>query len=68
MSEEHLLAEGADEHEAQQQVPDDDWTAPESSDQAPGEEVVHLNDAYVGGGPPPEQEPHLDDDQHRTGG
>lgn len=37
------------------------------SDQAPGEEVVQVNDKYIGGGPPPSQSP-PDDDQHRTGG
>ena len=37
------------------------------SDQAPGEEVVQVNDKYVGGGPPPSKYP-LEDDQHRTGG
>jgi hypothetical protein len=39
-----------------------------SSDQAPGEETVQVNDQYTGGRPPPEHEPGLDDDQHRTGG
>ena len=39
-----------------------------SSDQAPGEEVVQVNDAYRGGGPPPEDEAHQDDEQHPTGG
>lgn len=37
------------------------------SDQAPGEEVVQVNDKYVGGGPPPSKYP-LEDEQHRTGG
>lgn len=37
------------------------------SDQAPGEEVVQVNDKYIGGGPPPKRYP-LEDDQHRTGG
>jgi hypothetical protein len=40
---------------------------PQSSDQAPGEEVVQVNDRYVGGGPPPEPEPRRDA-QHQTGG
>jgi hypothetical protein len=44
------------------------WRPRESSDQAPGEEVVQVNDAYAGGGPPPEEEPSRHDDQHRTGG
>ena len=37
------------------------------SDQAPGEEVVQVNDKYVGGGPPPSKLP-IDDDKHLTGG
>jgi hypothetical protein len=44
------------------------WTVPERSDQAPGEETVQVNDQYVGGGEPPRQEAHQDDDQHPTGG
>lgn len=38
-----------------------------SSDQAPGEETVQVNDKYVGGGPPPKNNPaeHI---QHQTGG
>lgn len=48
-------------HEAQ-------WAPPERSDQAPGEEVVQVNDAYVGGSPPPQDDSHRDDDQHPTGG
>jgi hypothetical protein len=38
-----------------------------SSDQAPGEETVQVNDRYSGGGPPPEpaQSEH---GQHQTGG
>ena len=40
---------------------------PKTSDQAPGEEVVQVNDQYAGGGPPPALEPaeHI---QHQTGG
>jgi hypothetical protein len=34
--------------------------------QRPGEEPVQVNDAYSGGGPPPEQP--ADDKQHPTGG
>jgi hypothetical protein len=34
--------------------------------QRPGEEPVQVNDAYSGGGPPPEQP--TDDKQHPTGG
>lgn len=45
-----------------------DWTPPERSDQAPGEEVVQVNDRYRGGGPPPRDENHRDDEQHPTGG
>ncbi|HEX3507713.1 MAG TPA: hypothetical protein VHW94_04935 [Candidatus Dormibacteraeota bacterium] len=40
---------------------------PTSSDQAPGEEVVQVNDEYAGGGPPPEVEP-SEHAQHPTGG
>ena len=38
-----------------------------TSDQAPGEETVQVNDQYSGGGPPPEaaQSEHS---QHQTGG
>jgi hypothetical protein len=45
-----------------------DTATPESSDQAPGEEVVQVNDQYTGGGPPPEAEPAPEDEQHPTGG
>lgn len=44
------------------------WTPPQRSDQAPGEEVVQVNDAYTGGQEPPADESHRDDDQHPTGG
>jgi hypothetical protein len=37
-----------------------------SSDQAPGEEMVQVNDQYAGGGPPPESD--SEHDQHQTGG
>ena len=37
-----------------------------SSDQAPGEESVQVNDQYAGGGPPPELD--SEHDQHQTGG
>jgi len=40
---------------------------PVSSDQAPGEETVQVNDQYVGGGPPPSQSI-TGHDQHQTGG
>jgi hypothetical protein len=40
---------------------------PKSSDQAPGEEVVQVNDQYAGGGRPPEAEP-SEHGQHQTGG
>ena len=39
---------------------------PQISDQAPGEEVVQVNDAYAGGGPPPSRDD--SDRQHLTGG
>jgi len=45
-----------------------DWTPPERTDQAPGEEVVQVNDQYRGGGPAPLDETHRDDEQHPTGG
>jgi hypothetical protein len=38
-----------------------------TSDQAPGEEVVQVNDQYSGGGPAPEVEP-SEHAQHPTGG
>jgi hypothetical protein len=37
-----------------------------TSDQAPGEEMVQVNDLYAGGGPPPELD--SEHDQHQTGG
>lgn len=37
-----------------------------SSDQAPGEETVQVNDQYAGGGPPPDLD--SEHDQHQTGG
>ncbi len=40
---------------------------PKTSDQAPGEEVVQVNDQYAGGGPAPELEP-SEHGQHHTGG
>jgi hypothetical protein len=40
---------------------------PKTSDQAPGEEVVQVNDQYAGGGPPPDVEP-SEHAQHPTGG
>jgi hypothetical protein len=43
------------------------WEPPKKSDQPPGEESVQVNDAYVGGQPPPEVEPNLEE-QHPTGG
>jgi hypothetical protein len=38
-----------------------------TSDQAPGEEMVQVNDPYAGGGPPPGLVP-SEHDQHQTGG
>jgi hypothetical protein len=38
-----------------------------TSDQAPGEETVQVNDKYVGGGPPPSHSS-SEHDQHQTGG
>ncbi|HEV2029786.1 MAG TPA: glycosyltransferase family 87 protein [Candidatus Dormibacteraeota bacterium] len=40
---------------------------PQTSDQAPGEEVVQVNDQYTGGGPAPSAKP-SEHDQHSTGG
>ena len=40
---------------------------PQTSDQAPGEEVVQVNDRYVGGGPPRDVLP-SEHGQHPTGG
>lgn len=40
---------------------------PKTSDQAPGEEVVQVNDKYAGGGPAPDVEP-SEHAQHPTGG
>ncbi len=40
---------------------------PLSSDQAPGEETVQVNDKYTGGGPPPPLDP-SEHYQHQTGG
>ena len=40
---------------------------PKTSDQAPGEGVVQVNDQYSGGGPPPELE-QSEHGQHQTGG
>lgn len=40
---------------------------PLSSDQAPGEETVQVNDKYTGGGPPPSLDP-SEHFQHQTGG
>jgi hypothetical protein len=37
-----------------------------TSDQAPGEESVQVNDQYTGGGPPPDSD--SEHDQHQTGG
>jgi len=38
------------------------------SGQAPGEEVVQVNDRYQGGGPPPDADPSVEEQQHPTGG
>ena len=40
---------------------------PQTSDQAPGEETVQVNDAYQGGGPAPKPGPR-EEAQHQTGG
>lgn len=54
--------------EAEEATAEAVWTPPEISDQAPGEETVQVNDAYTGGGRPPRDDSHSDDDQHPTGG
>jgi hypothetical protein len=42
---------------------------PQTSDQAPGEEAVQVNDQYRGGGPAPSRGVQRDEhDQHQTGG
>jgi hypothetical protein len=62
-------AEDDDRPETDEEITQPGWTPPERSDQAPGEEVVQVNDPYAGGGPPPSRdESNLDDDQHPTGG
>lgn len=40
----------------------------QGSDQREGEEVVQVNDAYDGGGPPPREPAPNQDEQHPTGG
>jgi hypothetical protein len=45
-----------------------DTEKPKSSDQAPGEETVQVNDQYAGGGAAPVAEPPPEDEQHPTGG
>jgi hypothetical protein len=42
-------------------------TKPQSSDQAPGEEVVQVNDQYRGGEPAPDMQQE-EQAQHQTGG
>ena len=68
MSEGHGQPQGPEQTGVDEETGERRWTPPARSDQAPGEEVVQVNDAYVGGGPPPEGEPSLTDDQHQTGG
>jgi hypothetical protein len=60
--------DSAADREAGEEVLVPRWSPPDRSDQAPGEEVVQVNDAYAGGGPPPEAEPQPNADQHPTGG
>jgi hypothetical protein len=61
--------DSAAEPEAEEEVLVPRWNPPHRSDQAPGEEVVQVNDAYAGGGPPPEAAvPHENAEQHPTGG
>ena len=44
------------------------WAPPDRSDQPPGEEVVQVNDAYVGGQAPPDAAEPVIEEQHPTGG
>lgn len=41
---------------------------PRKSDQRQGEQTVQVNDAYAGGGPPPDADANVEDKQHPTGG
>jgi hypothetical protein len=49
-------------------APQYSWKPAARSDQPPGEEVVQVNDAYAGTGPPPGDELHWSHEQHPTGG
>lgn len=49
------------------EVPAAPTAKPRSSDQAPGEEVVQVNDRYKGGGPAPDMTQE-EQAQHQTGG
>jgi hypothetical protein len=51
-----------------QEAPRYSWKPAVRSDQPPGEEVVQVNDAYAGTGPPPGDELHWSHEQHPTGG
>ncbi len=61
-----LEAEG--EGVSHQEAPQYSWKPAVRSDQPPGEDVVQVNDAYAGTGPPPGDEFHWSHDQHPTGG
>jgi hypothetical protein len=50
------------------EAPEYCWKPAVRSDQPPGEEVVQVNDAYAGTGPPPGDELHWSHEQHPTGG
>lgn len=56
-----------DSNESDSAIGQDPTAKPQTSDQAPGEEVVQVNDQYAGGGPAPESAP-SERDQHQTGG
>jgi hypothetical protein len=51
-----------------QEAPQYRWKPALRSDQRPGEEVVQVNDAYAGSGPPPGDELYWSHEQHSTGG
>lgn len=61
-------AEEAEGQGAQEEVTERRWSPPASSDQAPGEETVQVNDQYVAGDLTPEEEAPQGSDQHQTGG
>ncbi len=61
-------AEGPEGQGAEEESGERQWRPPTSSDQAPGEESVQINDPYVGDDAAPEEETSQGHDQHQTGG